>query len=473
MDGERDLNLLKANLKDKNIFSSSFCSADIIVQLLPLLKNSILIVDEFHNLSLNKLTDVNNNMYKILNYNTNKKIFLSATPKIYNKVSEEEYDELETNNFENIFGKIEYSYSFTDAIKNKYINDYILILPNINEEKDINDFIYSNMLYYGYRKCIVYCKNIDECKQMKIKIEKINKAKYNFDIYLNKINYHTSIKKRKTIIDKFKQEKYKLSMILSVHTLDECIDIPECDSIYFTSDVKNPINIIQRMCRSMRIYENKIKSGIFVWCNNYKNIKNIKKTILENDDNLQFKINIKNKKSLKENIEKIFTKKNIDKNIKNNNSFNIYDNKNINDSANKTIDNDTNMNNKIEIIINHIKNINHDVDINFIKDYYILTHDNFISIVEFTKWINVNRQSIIENLQKNYKINVDYFIVSLNEEIECIKLYKKESLIFKPNQKFIKITQKCFKDICIRSTTTKGNLFRKYYIEFDNLIKCV
>ena len=321
MDGERNFDVIKSNLKDKNIFSSSFCSTDIIIQLLPLLKNTILIVDEFHNLSLNNLTKTNNNIYKILNYNFDKKIFLSATPKIYNKISEEEYDELETNNFENILGKIEYRYSFTDAIKNKYINDYRFILPNTNEEKDINDFIYSNMLYYGYRKCIVYCKNIDECKQMKIKIEQINKAKYNFDVYLNEINYHTSIKKRKTIIDKFKQEKYKLSIILSVHTLDECIDIPECDSIYFTSDVKNPINIIQRICRSMRIYENKIKSGIFVWCNDYKDIKNIKKTLIEYDNNLQYKINIKTnlKKNILDNIIKDFCQDDTDT-LKNNES---------------------------------------------------------------------------------------------------------------------------------------------------------
>jgi len=280
MDGERDINIIKSNLKDKNIFSSSFCSTDIIVQLLPLLNNIILIVDEFHNISLNNLTNKNNNINKILNYDLDKKIFLSATPKIYNKINEDEYDELEADNFENIFGKIEYTYSFSEAIKNKYINDYRFIIPNIEEEKDINEFIYSNMLYYGYKKCIVYCKNINECEKMKLKLEEINKRTYNFDIYIKKINYNISISKRNTIINKFKLDKYKLSLILSVHTLDECIDIPTCDSVFFTYDVKNPINIIQRICRSMRIYENKIKSGIFLWCEDYKNIENIKLFII-------------------------------------------------------------------------------------------------------------------------------------------------------------------------------------------------
>lgn len=132
----------------------------------------------------------------------------------------------------------------------------------------------------------------------------------------------------------------------------------------------------------------------------------------------------------------------------------------------------SNLLNLANSFVNYFKEFNvKNIPESFIKDYYILTHDNYISIVEFTKWINLNRQTIIENLQKNYKVNADYFIVSLNEEIECIKLYKKESLIFKPNQKFIKITQKCFKDICIKSTTPKGVLIRKYYMELDDLFK--
>ena len=107
----------------------------------------------------------------------------------------------------------------------------------------------------------------------------------------------------------------------------------------------------------------------------------------------------------------------------------------------------------------------------FIKEYYILTNDNFISIVEFTKWLNINRKTIIENLQKNYQVDIDYFFVSMEEEISCIKLYSDKLLEFKVNQKYIKITQKCFKDICIKSLTPKGMLMRRYYIELDDLFK--
>jgi len=67
---------------------------------------------------------------------------------------------------------------------------------------------------------------------------------------------------------------------------------------------------------------------------------------------------------------------------------------------------------------------------NFIKEYYILTNDNFISIVEFTKWLNINRKTMIANLQKNYIKDQEYFFVSLEDEIDCIKLYSKKNLDF-------------------------------------------
>lgn len=455
MDGERDINVLKTNFKKKNIFSSSFCSTDIVVQLLPLLTNTILIVDEFHNLSLNNLTNKKDNMNKILNHNFDKKIFLSATPKIYNKINDEEYDELEANNFENILGKVEYTYSFSEAIKNKYINDYRFIIPNVEEEKDLNDFIYSNMLYYGYKKCIVYCKNIEECENMKLKLEEINKSKYNFNVYINKINYNVSMGKRKTIINKFKQDKYKLSIILSVHTLDECVDIPECDSVYFTSDVKNPINIIQRICRSMRIYKNKIKSGIFIWCVNYKEIKNIKDTILKYDNELQYKINIKNTKNdeKKNIINKYFSNKKLKINYENNNTEN-YNNENNNTENNLNNNNNNTQIDNINDKINYTKTI---------EEFNLFNECKFISIVEFTKWLDINRKTMIANIQNNYKKDTDYFIVPINDEINCIKLYPKETLVFKANQQFIKITPSCFKNICINSNTQKGSHVRRYY----------
>lgn len=100
-----------------------------------------------------------------------------------------------------------------------------------------------------------------------------------------------------------------------------------------------------------------------------------------------------------------------------------------------------------------------------------MTNDNFISVVEFTEWLNINRKTMIANIQNNYKEDLDYFFVSKEDEISYLKLYSETNLDFKSNQKYIKITQKCFKDICIKSLTPKGILVRKYYLELDDLFK--
>ena len=107
------------------------------------------------------------------------------------------------------------------------------------------------------------------------------------------ITYKTLNNTRTKIIENFKKDATKLNFIISVHTLDECVDIPVCDSVYITYNVKNSINIIQRISRSLRIYENKQKSGIFLWCEKYNDLFKINKIISDYDIQFLNKVFIK------------------------------------------------------------------------------------------------------------------------------------------------------------------------------------
>ena len=60
---------------------------------------------------------------------------MSATPKVYKLIKDENYEEQNLYIYKNVFGKVEYSYKFEDSIKNKFINDYIIIFPNNETEK--------------------------------------------------------------------------------------------------------------------------------------------------------------------------------------------------------------------------------------------------------------------------------------------------------------------------------------------------
>ena len=125
MDGTRNEQIILSSFKDKNIISSTFDSVDILNNIIGSLNNSIIFVDEFHNLSNSNLNNFDNPIFKLL-HSHDKIIFMSATPP-------NDY-----MNYSHIFGNFIYKYSWKNAIKNKYICDLKLILPeNIDETKKI------------------------------------------------------------------------------------------------------------------------------------------------------------------------------------------------------------------------------------------------------------------------------------------------------------------------------------------------
>ena len=133
-DGGRDLKQIKKFIKSNQTFliSSTFCSVDVIFKSLKYMNNSLIIIDEFHNLSKNNVTNEDDDFYKLLNSNQ-RILFMSATHRVYDMENEDYNDE--------IFGPIIYNMTFTEAIEKKYITDYQIWLPSINENNDeiIND----------------------------------------------------------------------------------------------------------------------------------------------------------------------------------------------------------------------------------------------------------------------------------------------------------------------------------------------
>ena len=109
---------------------------------------------------------------------------------------------------------------------------------------------------------------------------------------LDKITSDTSCKNRTKILEKFASGT-KRQILFSVRILDECIDIPSCDSIYITYPSKSKIRTIQRISRATRI--NKLnpnkKANIFIWCDEYDEIIDTLSGIKEYD--MEFKDKIK------------------------------------------------------------------------------------------------------------------------------------------------------------------------------------
>ena len=310
-DGERDIDNINKfiNTNEYFLISATYCSVDIISKLK--LDNLLIIIDEFHNLSKNNVTDENNDFYKLLysNYNI---LFVSATPRVY-ELENEDYND-------SIFGNTIYNMTFNDAIKNKYITDYQIWLPSINDydkqlEDDISiynidniikakcNYLYSCIIKNGSRKCIIYCTDINEINSMINGMEILNQYYY-LDYKINQLTSKNTEVERNNVLNNFTNNN-KIQLLFSVRILDECIDIPSCDSIYITYPTKSKIRTIQRLSRCIRIDKNnKFKIGnIFIWCNQYDIILDTLSGIKEYDIFFKDKIqlnnnNIKKKKNI-------------------------------------------------------------------------------------------------------------------------------------------------------------------------------
>ena len=216
--------------------------------------------------NISSTSETSNNFKNLFKKNI-RTMFLSATPKIYDIDNEL----LDTTN---ITGK-EYTYTLGDAIKNKYVCDYMVYVPIKHTITSINnkiDYILRCMDENGHSKCIVYLNSQSECDEFK---ELLSNNNYFKNIYVDIITHKTSQKDRDEIIREFSNTIVK-ALILSIRILDEAIDIVECDSIFIANPSRsiNEIRCIQRMCRANRLCKRRPDkvSGIYLWCDEYDEI---------------------------------------------------------------------------------------------------------------------------------------------------------------------------------------------------------
>jgi hypothetical protein len=116
---------------------------------------------------------------------------------------------------------------------------------------------------------------------------------YCLDYHMDFITSNISHKKRDDILKTFASST-KIELLFSCRILDECIDIPSCDSIFITYPSQSKIRTIQRLCRCIRIDKNnKYKKGcIFIWCDEYSKILETLSGIKEYDVEFRDKIKL-------------------------------------------------------------------------------------------------------------------------------------------------------------------------------------
>jgi superfamily II DNA or RNA helicase len=257
-DGMRNDEHIVNLLCDKNIIGCTYDSVDVLINVIAHLKNLIIIVDEFHNLTNNCLTNENNDMYKIIN-SDNKIIYMSATPKMsvyHNAIYKYKWQDAISDGFTCSFN---ITIPTNDIIDNENLNKMLDLLKNVADIDSTNIkrgyFLIRCLLFNNNKKCIVYVTTVKNAKLFENVIVGIMKLlNTNFEICT--ITNKTTKKKREEYIYRFKHNEI-LTIMINVHILDEGIDIPECDSVYITQPNDNIDNLIQRLCRCNRITRTK------------------------------------------------------------------------------------------------------------------------------------------------------------------------------------------------------------------------
>jgi len=430
---ERNINNIM--LKDKNVISSTYDSCDVINKLLHNLENALIIIDEFHNLSNDMLTNHKSEMNKLILNNKNI-LFMSATPI---------KTDILTNNI--------YELTWEDAIKNKYICDYNFYYPDNDKiitkidymkfDKTIIDkTILINKSYFlldaikltKVMKCIVYLKTIQEMNEF-VKIVQTINLYFELNIKIYEINYKTSAIIRNKNLIKFKNDNSSINILCNVHILDEGIDIPECDSIYLTHPNNNVISIIQRISRANRLDKNNTNkiAKIFVWSKNEIKLESITKNISKFIDC----------KYGKENNECI----NYKKNIENNNLNKIYNNE------------------FKDFIIKHSNIPSEFINI-FINNFYSFNnegkteYDFTIKLDLVAKWLEVRKDVLKKLLISNFIKNTDYIEIKENG--------KRGRGI--NNTIHVLLTYNCSKLLCMISKCEKASIIRNFYVELEKLL---
>ncbi len=309
--------------EDENEEDKYYCKYD--------LEESILIVDEAHNL-LNK-----KELNKIIK-SFPKVILMTATPP---RQLEEE-----------LLCDTIYTYPFSKAIEEKYICDYQIYLPliennedksevkyekptELNEEHFNNDltkkilFLINGLLRTGSKNCIVYMSSVEEINEFTYLLNEVNNKYHYLDIWVDKIVSDIKQKEREKIINSFKEDKgdkNTIKILCSIRILDEGIDLPECDSI-FIGDVgenSSDIRMIQRICRANRLIENRpLKiANCFLWTEDTNKIINSLQLLKENDIEFNKKIKMINMNYDKNGKNELKIEEN-EKNIKLNQFINV------------------------------------------------------------------------------------------------------------------------------------------------------
>jgi superfamily II DNA or RNA helicase len=227
-----------------------------------------------------------------------KRLFMTATPRIYSKVGAVDESIMSMDKKE-YYGDEIFKYSIREGINDKFLVDY-QILTLLTDDKYIENYVNDNMLVsceelkdidsYYLASAIMIIKSINkhDCNHMLTyhstvagskKMESILKCiakKLDLSINVYQLDGKSSMKTRANVIAEFK--KNKCSVLASARVFNEGVNIIDIDSVCFVDPRESTIDIIQCIGRALRPSKNKSMAKVLIpyICNNINEIENDK-----------------------------------------------------------------------------------------------------------------------------------------------------------------------------------------------------
>ncbi len=227
---------------------------------------------------------VNGEMFGFALYDTNVKInervFFTATPKYY--IGDEKCMSMDNKE---VYGNVQYEYSFKKAIKEKNILDFEIVtykvptnMADIITEKYIKrdklniktEVLISAILLIQHikenkqcNKILTYHNSVNNALEFKKTLNYVlDILKVNASVYT--LSGKTRVKMRNKIFAEFEKDDNEISIMCSARVLNEGVDLPCINTIMFVDPRSSTIDVTQSIGRGIRLYKLQTKCSIII-----------------------------------------------------------------------------------------------------------------------------------------------------------------------------------------------------------------
>ena len=233
-----------------------------------------------------------------------KRLFMTATERLVRPIlirrAQDNGEVIFSMDDEAIYGVLFSKYNFGDAIKDKTISDYKIIVAGVKESdvykyitentdlsvEDINEedkiataqslytkiLLAKSMQQYPIRKIISFHSTIKRAnsfasetgKEISLQsvIKEFNPNVDNDSLYINHISCKIDAGERTKILETFKN--YDCSIISNAKCLTEGVDVPIIDCVFFADKKKSLVDIVQACGRALRTKKGVDKTAYFI-----------------------------------------------------------------------------------------------------------------------------------------------------------------------------------------------------------------